>query len=181
MIDASRAPWLVLRTKSRQENIVERFLRQRQIHSFLPRQRALRPQRGRTHLQEMALFPGYIFVQPRPEQVSALRTVRGSCGLLMSGDRHAQMDERDLRTLKIMVGSGAPLDVYSELVEGQPMEVIAGPFKHAQGQFVSIKRQQRLVINLHLIGRSLSVEIDAAQVRPLDGDVARRVTSGGCS
>jgi transcription antitermination factor NusG len=154
-------PWLVLRTRSRQENVVQDVLQQRQIHSFLPKQR------DRARPVETALFPGYIFVQPRPEQVGALRTVRGSCGLLMSCGRHAQVVERDVEAIRIMVGSGAPLDVLGELVEGQTMEVIAGPFKHAQGQFVSGRRQQRLVINLHLIGRSLSVEIDAAHVRPL--------------
>lgn len=159
-------PWLVLRTRSRQENVVQEVLRQREIHSFLPKQR------DRARPVETALFPGYIFVQPRPEQLGALRTVRGSCGLLMSCGRHAQVVERDVQAIRIMVGSGAPLDVHSELVEGQPMEVIAGPFKHAQGQFVASRRQQRLVINLHLIGRSLSVEIDAAHVRPLPADAS---------
>lgn len=154
-------PWLVLRTRSRQENVVQECLQQRQIHSFLPKQRS------RSASIETALFPGYIFVQPRPEQVSALRTVRGSCGLLMSCGRHAQLVERDVEAIRIMVGSGAALAVQSELVQGQMMEVIAGPFRYAQGQLVSFKRQQRLVINLALIGRSLSVEIDAAHVRPM--------------
>jgi len=161
MNDASPNPWLVLRTRSRQENVVQEVLRQRQIHSYLPKQRA--PAKP----TETALFPGYIFVQPRPDQVSALRTVRGSCGLLMSCGRHAQVAANDVLAIRIMVGSGAPLDVHADLVAGQPMEVIAGPFKHAQGQFVSVGRQRRLVINLHLIGRGLSVEIDAAHVRPL--------------
>ena len=85
----------------------------------------------------------------------------------MSCGRHAQVAANDVLAIRIMVGSGAPLDIHGDLVAGQPMEVIAGPFKHAQGQFVSIGRQRRLVINLHLIGRGLSVEIDAAHVRPL--------------
>jgi transcription antitermination factor NusG len=116
---------------------------------------------------ETALFPGYIFVQPRPEQVGALRTVRGSCGLLTSCGRHAQLGEHDVDAIRIMVDSVAPLDVHGELVEGQMIEVTGGPFRHAQGQFVTVRRQQRLVINLYLIGRSLSLEIDAAHVRPL--------------
>ena len=167
MINATYDPWLVLRTKSRQEKVVEDFLQQRQISSFLPRRHEARRWHDRTRLVETALFPGYVFVQPRPDQLSALRHVRGSCGLLMSAGRHAQISERDLDAVKIMVSSGEPLAVNTELVQGQKVEVIAGPFLHAQGEFVRMKSQQRLVINAHLIGRSLSVEIDAADVRPL--------------
>ena len=177
MTDHPLAPWLVLRTRSRQENVVHDVLQQRDIHAFLPKQRSARLHGGRTRSTEMALFPGYIFVQPRPEQLGALRTVRGSCGLLMSAGRHAQVVERDLEAIRIMVSSGAPLEVQPQLVAGQAMEVIAGPFRHAQGQYVCSRGRQRLVINLALIGRSLSVEIDAAHVRPVAAAAAALPTA----
>ncbi len=166
MIDSSDAPWLVLRTKSRQENVVEDILQQKDIRAFLPKRNEERVWKDRTKSVETALFPGYLFVQPRPEQLGELRHVRGSCGLLMNCGKHAQIVERDLATIKIMVGSGAALAVADGLVQGEEVEVIAGPFRHARGEFVRARTSQRLVINAHLIGRSLSVEIDAAHVQP---------------
>lgn len=166
-------PWLVLRTRSRQENVVQDFLRQKDIRLFLPKRYEVRRWQDRTKLLEAVLFPGYVFVQPRLEQVSILRYVRGSCGLLMCGDKLATISQRDLDAIKIMVHSGEPLDVVPELVCGQRVEVIAGPFLHAQGEFVRMKSQHRLVINAHLIGKSISVEIDAAHVRPIGDNEAR--------
>jgi Transcription termination factor nusG len=37
-----RNPWLVLRTRSHHENVVERSLQQKEINSYLPRHRVVR-------------------------------------------------------------------------------------------------------------------------------------------
>ena len=41
------------------------------------------PQRA---AEEMPLFPGYVFVRPRPDQYECMRYVRGSCGLVLAAD-----------------------------------------------------------------------------------------------
>lgn len=167
MIDSAYVPWLVLRTRSRQERVVESFMRQRGVSTFLPKRNDFRCWHDRTKVLETALFPGYVFVQPRPEQFDILRYVRGSCGLLTSAGKPAQIPDTDMEAVRIMVGSGALLEVNTHLVRGQRVEVIAGPFLSAQGDFVRVTGHQRLIINADLLGRSVSVEIDAAHVRPL--------------
>jgi transcription antitermination factor NusG len=74
---------------------------------------------------------------------------------------------KDLEAITILVGSGAPLAVNPQLIPGQRVEVIAGPFMGIQGELVRIKSGDRLVINAPLLSSSVSVEVDAENVSAL--------------
>jgi transcription antitermination factor NusG len=158
-------PWLVLRTRSHHENLVEQSLQQKEINAYLPKHRIVRRRRdhGRAVL-EMPLFPGYVFVQPRLDQFESIRYVRGSCGFVVQGDKPAAMPEKDLQAVRILEGSGAELAVNPKLIPGQRVEVIAGPFMGVQGELIRVKSQLRLVINAQVVNGSVSVEVDYDKV-----------------
>jgi transcription antitermination factor NusG len=160
-------PWLVLRTKSHHENVVENCLKQKRINVFLPRRKVVRRLRNRTRSVETALFPGYVFVQPRLDQYENIHYIPGSCGLLCSGDKPAAVPERDLEAVKILVESEAVLAVNPRLFPGQRVEVVAGPFMGIQGDLIRVKSQQRLVINAYLLNSSVSVEVDLDEISVL--------------
>jgi transcription antitermination factor NusG len=158
-------PWLVLRTRSHHENVVERSLQQKQIIAYLPRHRVVRCRRDRARMVlDMPLFPGYVFVQPREDQFENIRYVRGSCGFVVQGDRPAAMPEKDLQAVRILAHSGAELAVNPKLIPGQRVEVIAGPFMGLQGELIRVKSQARLVINALLVNSSVSVEVDTDKI-----------------
>jgi transcription antitermination factor NusG len=157
-------PWLVLRTKSRQENIVESCLEQKQIKTFLPRHNVVRRWKDRRTVLQVPLFPGYVFVQPRVDQYENMRCIRGSCGLVFAGSKPAEMPEKDLEAVKILVRSGVALTVNPKLIPGQRIKVISGPFIGVQGELIRVKSQERLVINAHLLGSSVSVEVDLDKI-----------------
>jgi transcription antitermination factor NusG len=162
--ESQRDPWLVLRTRSHHENIVERSLQQKAITAFLPRHRVVHRRKDRRVTLEMPLFPGYVFVQPRIDQFENIRYVRGSCGFVVQGDKPAEMPEKELAAVRILVGSGAELAVNPKLIPGQKVEVIAGPFMGVQGELIRVKSQDRLVINAYLVSSSVSVEVDADKI-----------------
>lgn len=168
MTELQSDPWLVLRTRSHQENTVELSLRQKQITAYLPKHQVQRRSPGRARsCVETPLFPGYIFVQPRDDQFENMRYIRGSCGLIFSGDKPAAMPEKDLDAVRMLVDSRAQLAVNSQLMPGQRVEVVAGPFTGVQGELIRIKNEDRLVINAPLLSSSVSVEVDADQVTVL--------------
>src|SRR5688500_3271811 len=141
LVESPTDPWLVLRTRSHHENIVERHLQQRRITAYLPRHRVVRRRQDRRTILEMPLFPGYVFVQPQAEQFEDIRTVRGSCGLVLQGNKPAAMPEKDLEAVRILVHSGAELAVDPKFTPGQRVEVVAGPFMGVQGELIRIKNQ----------------------------------------
>jgi transcription antitermination factor NusG len=50
--------------------------------------------------------------------------------------------------------------------EGMMVEVIHGPLKGVNGRLVRKNEKARLVLSVDLIGQAVSVEVDAADVRP---------------
>lgn len=165
MVESQIDPWLVLRTRSHQENTVELGLRQKRINAYLPKRTVPRRRsNGPKTLVEMPLFPGYIFVQPREDQFENMRYIRGSCGLIFAGAKPAAMPEKDLEAVRILVGSGSQLAVDPRLIPGQRVEVVSGPFMGIQGELIRIKNEDRLVINAPLLSSSVSVEVDADKV-----------------
>jgi transcription antitermination factor NusG len=167
MMQSQIDPWLVLRTRSHQENVVEMGLQQKRINAYLPKRSALRKWKDRKKIVQMPLFPGYVFVQPSADQFENIRCIRGSCGLIFVGNKPAAVPEKDLEAITILVRSGATLSVNPQLIPGRRVEVIAGPFAGIQGELVRIKSGDRLVINAHLLNSSVSVEVDAENVSVL--------------
>lgn len=164
MVESQIDPWLVLRTRSHQENTVQLGLRQKCINSYLPKHPVPRRRAGPRTFMEMPLFPGYIFVQPREDQFENIRYIRGSCGLIFVGTKPAAMPEKDLEAVRILVDSSAQLAVNQQLMPGQRVEVTTGPFTGIQGELIRVKNENRLVINAPLLSSSVSVEVDAGEV-----------------
>ncbi|NOT89846.1 MAG: UpxY family transcription antiterminator [Lysobacter sp.] len=150
---------MVLRTRSRHEHLVESCLQRKSIKAYLPKHKVTRRWKDRRRVVELPLFPGYVFVQPSADQYADMRYIRGSCGLVLIGNQPATMPEKDLQAVKILVGSGADLKLDMNIVVGQRVKVVSGPFAGAEGELVKVKSQERLVINAHLLGSSVSVEV----------------------
>lgn len=167
MVECQIDPWLVLRTRSQHESAAERDLQQRSITAYLPRHNVVRRWRDRRTVLRMPLFPGYIFVRPRIDQFENIRCIRGSCGLVLSGSKPAAMPEKDVEAVKLLVSSGVDLAVNPRLIPGQKIQVVAGPFMGVQGELIRVKSQDRLVINAHLLGSSVSVEVDTDMISTL--------------
>jgi len=161
-------PWLVLRTRSRQENVVEGALRQKQIEAYLPRRQVVRSWQGRRRAMDTPLFPGYLFVRPRPDQYDGMRYIRGSCGLVLAADsKPAALPEKDLSAVKILVDSDAEITVDPGLVAGKRVRIVAGPLTGLEGELVWMKNQEQLVINVGLVSSSVRVEVAREAIEAL--------------
>lgn len=166
MAETQIDPWLVLRTRSHHENTVELSLRQKRINAYLPKHAVQRRRlgSGANAFVTMPLFPGYIFVQPREDQYENIRYIRGSCGLVFAGSKPAAMPLKELEAVRVLVDSSTQLAVNPELIPGQRVEVVSGPFTGIQGELIRIKNEDRLVINAPLLSSSVSVEVSRDEV-----------------
>ena len=159
--------WNVLRTRSRQENVVVGSLSQKQITAFLPKLPLARRWKGRPKVVEFPLFPGYVFVKPRLDQFLALNYIPGSCGLLMDRNRPGLVRTREMESIRILLGTDLPLDRHPSLLPGTTVRVMVGPLAGVQGELVRLKNQHRLVINAQILGQAVSVEVNANEVTEL--------------
>ena len=157
-------PWLVLRTKSQHENVVESVLQQKQVPTYLPKRAVVRSCQGRKRKVEVPLFPGYVFVRPSASQYEGMRYIRGSCGFVLASGPPAALPEKDLDAVKMLVDSGADFTVDPELGAGTKVQIVSGALTGLHGELVRIKNQQMLVVNVDVVGSSVRVELDRSAI-----------------
>ena len=152
--------WFVLRTKSRQEKALATDLRARGIASFLPLITCTKYYGGRKAHVELPVFPGYVFLRGEIDQAYEADRTRRVAQIIEVVDQRRFDDE--LRNIHLALRGRAPLDPYPYLHAGVRVEVRAGPFQGVQGVIEEGGRRDRLILQVEILGRAVSLEIDAS-------------------
>jgi transcription antitermination factor NusG len=164
--DASLGDWYVLHTKSRQEKALAQDLTLQGIGYYLPLLRKTKFYGKRRAEVEEPLFPGYLFLRGSLDQAYvADRTTRVS-NIIKVPDQ-GQMNWQ-LTNLSLALSRSAPLDPYPYLKEGVRVEVKAGSFRGLQGMVERRSGWERLILQVDLLGRAMSLELHGAMVEPLE-------------
>jgi transcription termination/antitermination protein NusG len=158
--------WHVLHTLSRQEKALCDDLVVRGIQHFIPLVRQKRFYGRRKVNVELPLFSGYVFLLGTLEQAySADRT--GRVARIIPVFNQDQMDW-ELANLQAAMHKSLELDPYPYLRTGVRVEVRAGPFRGLQGIIETRGNDSRLILQVTLLGKAVSLEIDASLLDPID-------------
>jgi len=165
----SQPCWYAVCTRSRQEKIVAQELAAKRIEHFLP----LVPQRRRWSDRYVTihepLFPGYCLVymvQADYDQRVAVLECR-SVVCFIGNDKGAwPIAEAEVSSVKTIIQSRLQCSPYPHLKKGSFVKVIHGPLAGASGILICEPRGHRLIVSISLFARSVSVEVDVADVRP---------------
>ena len=157
--------WLALYTKARQEKSLARELLKLGIPFYLPLVRKVGVARGRKRTSLVPLFAGYLFLfGSEEERLRTLGTNRISRVLAVDDPDQLVFDLRQLRQL---IATNAPLTVESRLGPGQQVRVRQGPFAGLEGTVVKRRGETRLLVSINFLQRGASVEIDDFMLDPL--------------
>jgi len=158
--------WFVLQTRARQEKAVFAQLRAIEAPVFLPLVTQTRYY-GRSKLQVgLPLFPNYVFLFGRKEQAYIADRNKRLVNILPVADQEHL--DWELRNLHMALEHEAPLDPYPYLKVGVRVEVRAGPCKGLQGLIEARGRADRLILQVDMLGRAMSMEIDASLLEPIE-------------
>ncbi len=157
--------WWVLYTKARQEKATARQLVGFGVPFYLPLIGKSSVSRGRKTQSYIPLFAGYVFLfGSEEERVRSLTTNRIS--RVLSVDDPEQF-VHDLRQLRQLIASDAPLTVESRLVPGNRVRVRQGPFADLEGTVITRRGKTRLLVAVDFLQQGASVEIDDFQLEPI--------------
>jgi|1185.fasta_scaffold51452_2 transcriptional antiterminator NusG len=157
--------WFVLHTKSRQEKILANELGAMRVSHYLPLVRRQRVYGARKAVVEEPLFPGYVFLFGSADQAyQADRTKRVANIIRVTDQRRL---EWELQNIKLALSQNANLDPYPHLVKGVRVEVRSGPFQGLQGIIEDRGKDQRLILQVDVLGRAVTLEIQGAMVEPV--------------
>lgn len=152
--------WWVLHTKSRQEKVVADAVRATDANCFLPLVSKVRFYGKRKAKADLPLFPSYVFLFGTIEQAYAIDRTDRIAGIIKVPNQ-AQI-HWELSNLRLAIVHEVPLDPYPYLKEGLRAEVRSGPLKGLQGKIESRLNPGRLILQVDMLGRAVSVEVDAA-------------------
>ncbi len=158
--------WHVLQTRSRQEKVVVEALSAAGASPFLPLQRRVTYYGHRKRVVETPLFGGYVFLWGLLEHAYLATSSKRAVRVIPVLDQ-VRLDN-ELAHLHMAIERGAPLVEYARLVPGTRVRVEAGPFQGLEGLVEDEVRNDRLILEVKAIGRSLSLEIDASLLEPVD-------------
>lgn len=158
--------WFVLHTRSRQEKILAADLAAMNIGCYLPLVGHVRFYGRRKANVDLPLFTGYLFLRGSLEDAyRADRTKRVAQIIPVSDQRKLHWE---LANIHMAISAQAPLDPYPYLVVGTRVEVRSGPFRGLQGVIENRSRLTRLILNVEILGRAVSLEIDGSLLDPVE-------------
>ena len=168
LAEAGSAGWYALYTCSRHEKQVAAQLGQRGIEFFLPLYESVRRWKDRKVNLQLPLFPGYVFVHTLLQRRIEVLNVPGTVRFVAFNGRPVALPESDLLRLRRGLDHGVCATPHPYLRIGRRVRVRCGPLAGMEGILVRKKERSRIVLSIDLIMRSVAVEVDAADVEPLN-------------
>lgn len=158
--------WYAIWTRSRHEHVVREQLERRSVEAFLPT--ITRWSRWKDRKKKIAwpLFPGYCFARFDPRSRLAILRCSGVVNIVSFDGELAPIPEREIEGIRRLVETDLQYDPCPLIREGTMVEVVHGPLRGVVGRLVRKGSHARLVLSVDLIGQAVSVEVDAADVKP---------------
>ncbi|MBL9090518.1 MAG: hypothetical protein JNL96_04805 [Planctomycetaceae bacterium] len=155
--------WFAFYVRSRQEKQFMRKLQGLQIPFYGPTVvKNARSPSGRMRQSWAPMFSGYVFAYGDDEaRRNALTTNCVSRWLPVSDGPQLT---HDLRNIRRLIETKAPVTIEAQLEAGDPVRVKAGPFRGLEGVVVGRRGQWRLLVAVRFLQQGASVELGDFEV-----------------
>ena len=163
---AADVRWFALWTRSRHEQVVREQLQQKAIEAFLPTVTRWSRWKDRKKRIDWPLFPGYCFARFNVRERLPVLKCAGVVSIISFEGEPAPIPDYEIHGIRQLVESDLAYDPCPMIREGDMVEVKSGPLRGVVGRLVRKNDKARLVLSVDLIGQAVSVEVDAADVKP---------------
>ncbi len=142
-------------------------LESKQLEAFLPTIMRWSRWKDRKKKVDWPLFPGYCFARFDPDDALPVLKCAGVVNIVSVEGRPAAIPEYELDSIRRLVASELQYDPCPLVREGMMVEVLHGPLRGVVGRLMrKDAHRSRLVLSVDLIGQAVSVDVEAADVRP---------------
>jgi transcription antitermination factor NusG len=142
--------------------------RNKGFQEFLPLYQCRRRWSDRLKEIEFPLFPGYVFCRLSPEHRLPLLTIPGVLHMVGIGKIPVPIEDAEIATILAAVQSGLSAEPWPFLEAGQRVRLDDGPLAGLEGIFLGDSKQQRIIVSISLLRRSVAVKIERHWVTPVD-------------
>jgi transcription antitermination factor NusG len=158
-------PWYALKVRTRSEPVVVTALRNRGYDPFAPVIPERRRYCDRMTVVQTPVFPGYILCRLDAHKKVPVISTPGVEYIVSFAGAPAIVPEEEVEAVRRALEAGARPRPY--LAVGQRVRIEYGSLAGLEGILLRQGNEHRLVVSVHLLQRSVSVEIDEDQVRSI--------------
>jgi transcription antitermination factor NusG len=157
---ANGLPWFAVQVRCSGESVVSKLLALKGFETYLPTYRVLRRLCDRKKALDCPLFSGYLFCRINPAQRLPVLITPGVAGILGVGKVPVPIPDREIMAIETALKSGLTVRPHPYLREGAKVLITEGPLRNVQGVLLSHKNSYRVIVNVPLLQRALSVELE---------------------
>jgi transcription antitermination factor NusG len=156
--------WFAAQVWTGRERVCAEHLRMRGYEVFLPCYCEQRRWSDRVKKVERALFDGYVFCRLRGEALGPLLTTPGLIRFVGDGQRPLPLPVEEIEAIQRIVAAGVAAQPWPFVQAGQRVRIESGPLRDTEGLVLRTKDDNRLIVSIPMLQRSVAVEIDASWV-----------------
>lgn len=158
--------WYAIWTRSRHEKLVRDQLDKKTVEVFLPTIGKWSRWKDRKKKIDWPLFPGYVFARFVPDERIGILKIDGVVQIISNNGMLSPIPVEEIESIRTLVESELAYDPVPLIKEGEMVRVSHGPLKGVVGRLIRKGAHARLILSVDLIGQAVSVEVDAADVKP---------------
>ncbi|HET7211956.1 MAG TPA: UpxY family transcription antiterminator [Terriglobia bacterium] len=162
------AAWFALYVRHRHEKSVAQAVSGKGLEVFLPVYKTAHRWKDRMKDLVLPLFPNYVFVLSSADQRQFILSTPGIYDFVRLSGVPAPIPAREIEAVRQAVSHGLNAEPHPFLKSGDRVRVKSGPLGGLEGVLVRKKNFYRLVLSVELLVKSISVEVDVADVERVD-------------
>jgi transcriptional antiterminator RfaH len=166
MSPPSTVAWYLVHTKPRQEDTALVNLERQGYACYLPKLQVEKVRRGKAALVSEAMFARYLFVRldtsGQGQSWAPIRSTLGVSRLVHFGNQPARAGDALVELLRSREQALPAQRLYSS---GDKVTVTQGPFAGIEAIYQSTDAEQRAMILIEILSKTVSLQIDSAALR----------------
>jgi transcription antitermination factor NusG len=160
--------WAVVYTRSRAEKQLHEFLQEQGIETYLPLRKVLRQWSDRKKWVEEPLFRSYLFVRITEKERFKVLNTPGAVNYISFEGRMATVRDEEIDCIRRLTLCEPGLEAVTDHIEkGSPVNIRGGSLMGLQGELISYRSSQRVVIRVESIRQSILVTVPFGWIEPI--------------
>ena len=164
----SETLWYAIKVRTRAEERIAQHIAVKGYGVYVPTYLEMRQYSDRVRRTPVALFPGYVFCDLDIRQRLPILTIPGVEGFVSFGGEPTPVPNTELNAVKGALDSGLGAHPCEYLKLGDKVRVQVGPMRGVEGILSREKTRSRLILSVHLLQRSLAVEVEREWLELID-------------
>ena len=156
-------PWYAIKVRTRSEPVAAAGLRDREYDPFSPTLSERRKYSDRMAFVNTPLFPGYLFCRLNIHKKVDVLSAPAVEHIVSYAGVPAVVPDDEIDAIRRAVEAGARARPY--LAVGQKIRIEYGALAGIEGILERVGKENRIVVSVHLLQRSVSVEINEDQIQ----------------